>query len=644
MRSMSLRNRLRVSIISLVTVMVAIQFLATLRVTADAEFHDALRRTQSISTQVRSLLLDRLNQELELADPSPATTPETIALWTRFLESDSSTSRLLEKLMVSSGVVVEIQVCDRVGRILASSSPTGARLTYRSRPDFEEWNIRALWDRLYEVLTQRNEYATVAQLGLDGSQDPVFTIRVLASSVLLRNMLMPQLQSLAATSLLSLLAAILLAVLFSNMVLRALDRLGRRIDLMATGDFSGTDPAPGESAEIAAVSSKLNVLSEQFRGAMQLRGNLDHLLQSIQATVMMFDPDHRLVLVGKPAERLLGSPRDDMIGRPLDEIFPPDTALGLAIHRAVEFRRPFRDRPAFLERNGGPPRRLLVSVELLENLPGLHQLGTLITLRDVDSQRQLRSQLDVSSRLAAISRLTGGVAHEIKNPLNAIALHLEVLKAKLSAPSPVDGEMAIIEREIGRLDRVVKTFLDFARPVELSMQTVDLVALTRELAALIAPDAARHRVEVALDSAVVRAAIQADRDLLSQAVLNVVMNGIEAMNDGGRLSLQIVRNGDDFELSVSDEGTGIPPEVREKIFNLYFTTKPEGSGIGLAMTFRVVHLHDGTIEVASEVGRGTTFRLRFPASEEASANEEQAVAWTEEPAALGQRDTVPQNL
>ncbi len=619
---MSLRNRLRFSIISLVTVMVAIQFLATLRVTADADFRNASQRSLSIATQVRSLLLDRLNQEAAKANPPPADLSEWVALWTTFLENDPSMPDLLEKLMASSSVAVEIQVCDEVGRILATSNLSQPRTTYRSLPDFREWNVRTLWDRLYEVLTKQREYSTVVPLGVPQMDHPIYTIRVIVSSVLLRDSLMPQIQSLAATSALSLLAAILLAVLFSNMVLRALNRLGKRIDLLTAGDFSGASSTAKESAEIAAVSSKLNVLSEQFRDAMQLRGNIDHLLRSIEAAVMMFDPDRRLVLAGKPAEHLLGWKREAMIGRTMEEIFPPNTALGARISRAVIAKEQFRDKPAILEREGALPVRLLVSVELLETLPGLHQLGTLVTLRDVESRRQLRSQFDVSARLTAISRLTGGVAHEIKNPLNAIALHLEVLKAKLTEPSAVGPELEVIEREIARLDRVVKTFLDFTRPVELKMRTVDLMKLAKEVSVLVAPEAERSNVKVELRPVVETALIEADSDLLKQALLNIVVNGIEAMEKGGILVIEIRQAEGDHEITVTDQGPGIPDEVREKIFNLYFTTKREGSGIGLAMTFRVVQLHNATISFTSEVGKGTTFRLRFPASEDSELENE----------------------
>jgi len=254
-----------------------------------------------------------------------------------------------------------------------------------------------------------------------------------------------------------------------------------------------------------------------------------------------------------------------------------------------------------------------VNLELLESFPGRERAGTLVSLRDAESRRQIGSHLDLSARLAAISRLTGGVAHEIKNPLNSIALHLEVLRARLEGRAEgVEQEIDVIAGEISRLDRVVKTFLDFTRPVDLNLAEVDAAALAREIATLVAPEAAGRGIVVAVDCQGAPLVLNADADLLKQALLNVVKNAVEAMQRPGRIEIGVGRESGDCVIRVSDEGAGIPPEVREKIFNLYFTTKGKGSGIGLAMTFRIVQLHNGTIDFTSEVGRGTTFQLRFP--------------------------------
>lgn len=620
-RSISLRSRLRLSLVGLVAAMAVLQGAAMLGLTAGAQFEDAIESSKSIAFQVRNLLLDSLNRKTLAVSPPPETLAETVALWTSFLERDPAWDATLEKLLASSRTAVEIQICDASGRILASSSPARPRVTYRSTESFDQWRRRRLWDRLREVLLESREYVTVVPLGVAGLDQPLFTVRVIASSVLLRAGILPQIRGLAVTALLTLVGAIVVAVVFSNLIVRSLDALGRRIERIAAGEFDPpAEPPTRQSSEIAAVSSKLALLSEQVRGVREdaslLRGNVDQLLESLEAAVLMFDAGHRLVLAGRRAESLLGVDRRQLIGQTLEALFPPSTPLGALIQDALSLRVSFRDRPTMLLRPDAPSTQVLASVELLERSQDQRRLGLLVTLRDVEPRRQLRSQLDVSGRLAAINRLTSGVAHEIKNPLNAIALHLEVLKAKLADPSLVQTELQVIEREITRLDRVVKTFLDFTRPFELKIDTVDLSSMLEEVAALVRPEAARNGVQIELTPPGAGALVRGDPDLLKQALLNVVVNGIEAMRNGGRLDLELRRDEDEYVVRVADQGPGIPPELQDKIFNLYFTTKEGGSGIGLAMTFRVIHLHGAAIDFASELGKGTVFRLRFPVLDE----------------------------
>jgi signal transduction histidine kinase len=253
-----------------------------------------------------------------------------------------------------------------------------------------------------------------------------------------------------------------------------------------------------------------------------------------------------------------------------------------------------------------------LSVEFLESSAAG---GMLVRLRDPEATRQIGRQLQTADRLSAISRLTKGVAHEVKNPLNAILMHVELARMKLAHQDyDLDPQMDIITSEIMRLDRVVKTFLDFTRPVQLNLSDMRLRELMEEIAGLARPQAAAAGIEIIEQIQVEDSTITVDVDLLKQAVLNIVVNAIEAMPDGGTLRFEAVLKGDDAEIRIADSGPGIPADVKEKIYDLYFTTKEHGSGIGLAMTFRIVQLHDGTIDFASEPGRGTTFVLRFPVS------------------------------
>jgi len=232
----------------------------------------------------------------------------------------------------------------------------------------------------------------------------------------------------------------------------------------------------------------------------------------------------------------------------------------------------------------------------------------------VESKLNLLGERLRMDPLAAISHLTSGVAHEIKNPLNAIALRLEILRGMVTADTPeADPEIALISKEIMRLDRVVKSFLDFTRPLKLDLRDVDPAELMREVAMLVAPDASRRNVCIEISAPAEAIIIHADRDHIKQALINIVMNGIEAMKNGGTLRMEMARGMHHAVIRVIDQGPGIPLELREKVFRLYFTTKEKGSGIGLAMAARAVQLHGGTIEIADTPGHGCTIIMKFPA-------------------------------
>jgi signal transduction histidine kinase len=215
--------------------------------------------------------------------------------------------------------------------------------------------------------------------------------------------------------------------------------------------------------------------------------------------------------------------------------------------------------------------------------------------------------------MAAIGRLTSGVGHEVKNPINAIVVHLELLKSKLGDTSaPAARHLEVIDAEIHRLDRVVQMLVDFTRPVELQLREQDLRSVINDVLALAAEELSTHNITLVSQMPPNPLMANCDADLLKQAALNVIQNGAQAMPEGGTLEVSLAEDRKFAVLRISDQGAGIPDEIKDKIFDLYFTTKSGGSGIGLAMTYRIVQLHHGSIEVQSKPDRGTEFLLRIP--------------------------------
>jgi signal transduction histidine kinase len=268
-------------------------------------------------------------------------------------------------------------------------------------------------------------------------------------------------------------------------------------------------------------------------------------------------------------------------------------------------------------------------------------VGVLLVSRNLSYLSRVQSTLAYSRKLVALGRLTAGIAHEVKNPLNAMMIHLELLRTKIGQsmvrePIPVGAgatasaglaqasaaqaagagalqHVGVIESEIRRLDEVVQGFLKFVRPEDLRLQPVTLRTILDEVLPVVESEAAASGVRVEVNVPEQLPAVNGDASMLRQVFLNLCLNACQAMPQGGTLRLSAAAaSGDRVEITFEDTGVGIPADHLGKIFDLYFTTKDHGTGIGLSMVYRIVQLHDGEIEVQSTPGRGTTFRVRLP--------------------------------
>ena len=337
---------------------------------------------------------------------------------------------------------------------------------------------------------------------------------------------------------------------------------------------------------------------------------MNSVMAGLEDGLLLFTRDARAVMVSPAAEKFLGAPASYYLGRRVTEIFP----VGHPLHDALRLEGAELSEVAAetdLQTQEGS-KRVGVTVQVIQGAG--ERMGALVTLRDLDSLENINTQLQVSERLAAVGRITAGVAHEVKNPLNSMRLWLENLKESLPPDTEPEAQQAmkVLDAEIDRLDAVVKRFLDFARPMDVRLEATQLADLLREVLEVAGPQLERSKVQVAQLLPIDVPEVFVDRALLKQAVLNLVLNAVDAMPTGGQLELTLSRRGEMAEITVGDTGKGIPPENRQKVFQLFFTTRPGGSGIGLASAFRIVQLHNGSIDFTSEVGRGTTFRIELP--------------------------------
>jgi len=223
-----------------------------------------------------------------------------------------------------------------------------------------------------------------------------------------------------------------------------------------------------------------------------------------------------------------------------------------------------------------------------------------------------------AERLAELGALTGGLAHEIKNPLSTVQLNLQLLKEDLDPGNPLYGRLVsrldTVHRETSRLREILDDYLRYAGRIELSPVPTDLNAVLEELADFFAPQAQLQRVQLRVRTHPAPLVVPVDAKLLKQALLNLMLNAVQAMPSGGELILSVAPQpgGRYAAIDVIDTGPGVPPDVADKIFRAYYTTKKGGTGIGLAMAKRIAEEHGGRISLRSEVGKGSDFTIVLP--------------------------------
>src|SRR5271166_1660797 len=526
------------------------------------------------------------------------------------LQNDPGLTTLLQSIVGYSQTIYDAAIADINGRAIVHTDPTAIGSQLEKRDDFATVLGANFLQQLKAVYGQPKVYDVKLPIQREGER--FGEIRVGISTVFLKNQVQPQLSRAVELSLMAILVSLALAAGVSNIALRPLEAIGRRLDQMTAGVADAApEPDPRVTDEYGLVNTKIDRLGRQIRDVNEvfsaLKENLDQIMETLQDGLVLFTREARVVLVSASAERFIGRPRGEILGNVMESVFSDTTKLGRIVLDAFALHQPIPQREIELE-NG---RRIQIALDFIAERG--ERIGALLTMRDAESVRRIENEIELSRRLAAIGRLTSGVAHEVKNPINAIVVHLELLREKMRTVDPdTRRHLDIIGREIHRLDRVVQTLVDFNRPIELRLSDFDLRRLVEDVVLLASPEAALHGVKVETNFGSNGLPVRADADLIKQALLNVVLNGVQAMSDGGTLSIVARRDDAAATIEVRDQGGGIAPEIRDKIFNLYFTTKRAGSGIGLAMSYRILQLHNGALDFVTEIGHGTTFRLLLP--------------------------------
>ncbi|HSL83009.1 MAG TPA: ATP-binding protein [Thermoanaerobaculia bacterium] len=508
--------------------------------------------------------------------------------------------------------VVYTAVTDSGGRVLAGSEAAG--LVMPEDPPLLEalvsegpfGRVRGLWRRdLYEVRTP---------LELDGR--PFGTIRLGVATALLRREVERALTQGAQVGGAALVLALVVGLVLAGLTLRPVRRLRRLLGELREGE----EPDLGEpvrfSGELDELATELTAYGRQVR-AERLRllaekASLEQLAGNLEDPVVVLNRRREVLFANPAAREVLGAPVEEALGRGLADLLPPSHPLVDLVERTAAAGAEVLGFQLTLEADG-ESLEYLASVFPVPDLEG-ERVGFVLLLEDLESVRILRSLIRYGARMTSLKRLAAGMVHELKNPLHSLSLHVELLRQVLSEPPErATRSLEVLAREIRRLDRLVEDFRRFSRPEDLEVRPLDVRDLVSEVTELVGPDAAAQGIEIRVQVPEVPLQIDGDAARLRQALLNVVRNAQQAMPSGGRLAVQAALEAPVFaRVSVTDTGNGIEPDELEKVFQLYYSTKPDGSGVGLFMVHRIVQEHGGMVSASSKPGEGTAVHFHLP--------------------------------
>lgn len=597
---LTVRAREVLAITTVVLLVVAVSTIAHLASVARITLRSAAGEGELLARQL-------YHQSSRVVAASPASSLAA-------LRRDRGIRALLEGMVGYSHTVVYAAIVDPSGKVVVHSNPALEGKPLPARESLQIVLARGTLRTLVSMLGEPQVYE--AQLPMRMGERPFGTVRVGVSTSLLRQEVAGAVVRGLALALGALVIAVFVGLGAGHVLLQSLRKIAQGMERLARGEYGATVDLSRDD-ELGELAARVNQLGERVQADQSQwqseKVRMEGILNSLEDAVIFLNGKREVVFCNQAAEAVLGWRLDAIVGRSLDALLPGEHPLVHVVGELFEGGAERRSVAMKVPSPGGGTRELAVSSYRIPD--GEQMGGGMLALKDLDPVRAVQSLVTYSQKLAALGRLTSGVAHEVKNPLNAMRIHLELVKTRLEGRQPeVRENLEVIAQEIQRLDRVVQGFLKFVRPQELRLRPVDVNALLQGVSQLMAPPAAAEAgTRVALDLTPDLPPVAGDVELLQQACTNLVTNAIQAMPHGGTVTLASRRGPEGaVEVCVSDQGVGIPPEDLDKIFRLYYTTKPSGSGIGLSLVYRIMQMHDGRIDVESVVGQGTTVMLTLP--------------------------------
>ncbi len=336
------------------------------------------------------------------------------------------------------------------------------------------------------------------------------------------------------------------------------------------------------------------------------------IMDNMNTGFLISDRSGTIVALNKAGERILNLEPGAALGRPATEVLKVQAGGESPIMTALRSRRDFTSYEFSAETGEGEIKLLGLTTSKMHD-PQDKMSGVIASFTDLTEMAKMRAELRRQDRMAVIGELAAGLAHEIRNPVAAIAGAVEELKSSVSSEGMVGRLAAIATRESDHLNEIVSGFLDFARKPTVKRELLNLRELVEEVAALLGHDYAHaEKLTIAVDSPQESCVISGDRSQLKQVLVNLGKNAVEAMEESGTLSLVVAPGAGFTEVRLEDEGPGIPPDQVARIFEPFYTTKKRGVGMGLAVCLRIVTAHDGMLRAVSRAGGGTTMSVQLP--------------------------------
>ena len=527
------------------------------------------------------------------------------------LRSNEALRSDVDAMVGYSPTTLYVAITDALGVAIVHSDPRQEGVFLVTADSLSEFANRSTLSQLWALW--RGHQVLEVELPFLVNGKPFGSIRVAVSTLFLKEELAGAITRNAALAAGVVLLSFIASFYLANRLLAPIEMLRRELARIDTGS-EGPPLDLRNEEDVSRVADFFASMSRRLADDRRLKESgeawLETMLGGLADAVMVVSRERTILSLNHPAGELLGRSPGELQGKPLSEVLPPDDPLSLIVEEGFATSQAVGPRIVPLRVADREVPHMLTAQRLGET----DVFGVMVSARDMEKLSRLGSHLSYSQKLAALGRLTSGVAHEIKNPLNAMVIHVELLRQKLGREGPeARSYLDVLEEEIRRLDGVIQGFLKFTRPEELQLEAIRVDEVLGEATRLLVGEVERNGIRMEAEIETDLPEVYGDRELLQQAVLNLLINACEAMPEGGKLRLTANRpDGGGVILGIQDTGVGIDTEELPKIFDLYYTTKSRGSGIGLSMVYRIVQLHDGEVNVESTPGQGTRFTITLP--------------------------------